>query len=270
MAMALPEGSDPVLSAIDRRGIATVTLNRPQRGNAYDEDLLAALIEGLESLAARPDLRAVVIRGAGKHFQAGADIDWLARASAYPPEQAFAASMATTRAMQLLNEFPHPTLAVVHGACFGGGCGLVCCADVALATPAAVFGLTEVRVGVAPSPISTHMVQAMGLRHTRRYALTGERFDAEEALRIGLIHEIIDEAALEARIEAILDAILLGAPGAITATKRSFLGANGLTLDARAMALLAHESWMQRNSAEGREGTAAHRARRKPAWYPSA
>ena len=171
MTMAPPELVAPVLLAIDPRGVATVTLNRPERGNAYDEALLAALIDGLASLAARPDLRAVVIRGAGKHFQAGADIDWLARASAYPPEQAFAASMATTRAMQMLNEFPHPTLAVVHGACFGGGCGLVCCVDVALATEAAVFGLTEVRVGVAPSPISTHMVHAMGLRHTRRYAL---------------------------------------------------------------------------------------------------
>ncbi len=260
----------PVLLATDRRGIATVTLNRPERGNAYDEDLLAALIEGLEKLAGEAGLRALVIRGAGKHFQAGADIDWLARASAYPPEQAFAASMATTRAMQLLNEFPHPTLAIVHGACFGGGCGLVSCADVALATEAAVFGLTEVRVGVAPSPISTHMVHAMGLRHTRRYALTGERFDAAEALRIGLVHEIVAAGALEARVETILDAILLGAPGAISATKRSFLGANGLMLDARDMALLAHESWMQRNSAEGREGTAAFRARRKPAWYPKA
>ncbi len=93
------------------------------------------------------------------------------------PEQNFAASMATTRAMQLLNEFPKPTIALVHGACFGGGCGMVCCVDVAFATPDALFGLTEVRVGVAPTPISTHMVNAMGLRHTRRYALTGERFE---------------------------------------------------------------------------------------------
>ena len=263
-----PVLSAPVLLAIDPRGIATVTLNRPERGNAYDEDLLAALIEGLAALAARPDLRAVVIRGAGKHFQAGADIDWLARAATYPPERAFNASMATTRAMQLLNEFPHPTLALVHGACFGGGCGVVCCVDVALATPAAVFGLTEVRVGVAPSPISTHMVHAMGLRHTRRYALTGERFDAAEACRIGLVHEVVAADTLEARLGEILDALLLGAPGAISATKRSFLGANGLTLDARQMAMLAHESWMQRNSAEGTEGTAAFKARRKPAWYP--
>ena len=205
--------------------------------------------------------------GAGKHFQAGADINWLGRATAYPPEQNYAASMATTRAMQMLNEFPKPTIALVHGACFGGGCGLVCCVDVAFATPDAIFGLTEVRVGVAPTPISTHMVHAMGLRHTRRYALTGERFDAAEALRIGLVHEIVPADSMEAKLAAVVDAIFLGAPGAIAVTKRSFLGANGLLLDERQMGLLAHESWTQRYSAEGHEGTAAFREKRKPSWY---
>lgn len=256
-----------VLLDIDTRGVAHVTLNRPEVGNAYDEDLLAALIEGLERLKADAAIRAVVIRGAGKHFQAGADINWLARAAEYPPERAYAASMATTKAMQLLNEFPRPTIAVVKGACFGGGIGMVCCVDVAFATPDAQFGITEVRVGVAPTPISTHMVHAMGLRHTRRYALTGERFGAEEACRIGLVHEVVAADAIEARVGEVLDAVFLSAPGAIAMTKQSFLGANGLLLDERRMALLAHESWTQRNSAEGHEGTAAFRAKRRPGWY---
>jgi methylglutaconyl-CoA hydratase len=257
----------PVLLHTDARGVATATLNRPERGNAYDEAMLAALCEGLEQLAADKAVRVVVIRGAGKHFQAGADITWLERAASYPPEQAFAASMATARTMKLLNELNKPTIAVVHGACFGGGCGLICCVDIALATPEAIFGITEVRVGVAATPISTHMVNAMGLRHTRRYALTGERFDAEEALRIGLVHEVIPTERMEARLAEILDAIFLSAPGAIATTKRSFLEANRLTLDAREMAMLAHESWLQRASAEGREGTAAFRERRRPSWY---
>ena len=261
---ALP---DPVVIAIDPRGVATATLNRPERGNAYDEDMLAALIDGLLRLRDDPAVRALVIRGAGRHFQAGADLGWLARAAAYPPEQAYAASMGTVRAMQRLNEFPKPTIALVHGACFGGGCGLVCCADVALATPDAIFGLTEVRVGVAPSPISTHMVSAMGLRATRRYALTGERFDAAEARRIDLVHEVVPAERIEARLAEVLDAIFLSAPGAMAATKASFLGANGLLLDERAMALLAHESWTQRASAEGREGLAAFRDKRRPGWY---
>ena len=258
---------NPVLLDTDARGVATVTLNRPEIGNAYDEDMLGALINGLERLAPDPNVRCLVIRGAGKHFQTGADINWLHRATRYPPEQNFAASMATTRACQLLNEFPKPTIAVVHGACFGGGCGMVCCVDVAFATPDAIFGLTEVRVGVAPTPISTHMVHAMGLRHTRRYALTGERFDAQEAMRIGLVHEVVPAERIEEKLAAVLDAIFLGAPGAITVTKRSFLGANGWLLTERESATLAHESWTQRHSPEGQEGTAAFREKRKPAWY---
>jgi methylglutaconyl-CoA hydratase len=262
--------NDSVRLSVDAAGVATVLLNRPEVGNAYDEAMLAALIAGLERLAPDEGVRALVLRGAGRHFQAGADINWLGRATRYPPDQNYAASLATTRACQLLNEFPKPTIAVVKGACFGGGCGIVCCADVALATPDAVFGITEVRVGVAPTPISTHMVNAIGLRQTRRYALTGERFDAAEACRIGLVHEVVAAEAMEAKIAAVLDAVMAGAPGAIAMTKRSFLAANGLLLDERAMATLAQEGADQRASAEGREGTAAFREKRRPSWYDGA
>jgi len=257
----------PVLLAVDSRGVATVTLNRPSVGNAYNAALLDGVIAGLTQLAPDPTIRALVIRGAGKHFQAGADIRWLNEVAAYPPAENYAASLATTRAMQLLNEFPKPTIAMVHGACFGGGVGIVCCVDVAFATPDSQFGITEIRVGVAPTPISTHMVNAIGLRHTRRYALTGERFDAKEAERIGLIHEVVAADAMEAKLETVLDAIFLGGPTAISMTKRSFLGANGLLLEEREVAMLSHEGWTQRHSPEGREGTAAFREKRKPSWY---
>ncbi|MBY0330404.1 MAG: enoyl-CoA hydratase/isomerase family protein [Acetobacteraceae bacterium] len=257
----------PVLLSVDARGIATVTLNRPQVGNAYNAALLTGLVEGMERLRADPAVRAVVIRGAGRHFAAGADINWLAEVAEYPPERAFEASLLTTRAMGMLNEFPRPTLALVQGAAFGGGCGIVCCVDVALAAPEAIFGLTEVRVGVAPTPISTHMVHAMGLRQARRYAVTGERFDAAEALRIGLVHEVVPADRIEARLATVLEEVLLAAPGAAAVTKASMLGANGLTLDRRAMESLAQEGWMQRASTEGREGLAAFRAKRRPAWF---
>ncbi|MGG5808001.1 enoyl-CoA hydratase-related protein [Falsiroseomonas sp. CW058] len=256
----------PILLTRDARGIAHVTLNRPARGNAYDGAMLAALTEGLEGLAGDGTLRALVIRGAGRHFQAGADLDWQASMTGAPPEQAYAASMGTTRAMKLLNEFPRPTFALIRGACFGGGVGMVCCVDVALATPEASFGITEVRVGVAPSPISTHMVNALGLRQARRYALTGERFDAAEALRIGLVHEVVPAEAIEARLDHILAETLLSAPNATAVAKRSLLEANGVTLDGRAMMALAHESWAQRASAEAREGLSAFREKRKPGW----
>jgi len=257
---------DPVLISRDARGIVTATLNRPEVGNAYDAALLEALIAGLERLATEATVRALVIRGAGRHFAAGADINWLAEVAEYPPARAFEASLATTRAMQLLNEFPRPTLAVIQGACFGGGAGIACCVDVALATPAAQFGITEVRVGVAPTPISPQMAQALGLRQARRYAITGERFGAEEAARIGLVHEVVPAEAIEARLEVILAAILLGGPAAQAMTKASLLGANGALIDARQMAMLAHEGWTQRATAEGREGIAAFREKRPPAW----
>ncbi|MDR3533390.1 MAG: enoyl-CoA hydratase-related protein [Rhodopila sp.] len=259
-----------VLLSTDARGVATVTLNRPEVGNAYNAAMLDALIQGLTDLAADPAVRCLVIRGAGKHFQAGADIRWLGEVAHYPPAENYAASIATTRAMQLLNEFPKPTIALVHGACFGGGVGIVCCVDVAFATPDSQFGITEIRVGVAPTPISTHMVNAIGLRQTRRYALTGERFDAKEAERIGLIHEVVPDVEMEAKLALVVDAVFLGSPTAIAMTKSSFLGANGLMLDERQISMLAHEGWTQRHSPEGREGTTAFREKRKPSWYKPA
>jgi methylglutaconyl-CoA hydratase len=257
----------PVLVSIDARGVATATLNRPKVGNAYNADLLHAFINGLTPLATDPKVRALVIRGAGKHFQAGADINWLNEATDYPPQQNYEASVLTTNAMRALNEFPKPTIAVIHGGCFGGGVGIACCVDVAFCTPDAIFGISEVRVGVSPTPISTYMIGAIGLRQTRRYALTGERFGAEEACRIGLVHEVVAADAMEAKLAAVLDACFLSAPGAMAVTKDSFLGANNLKLSDREVALLAHEGWMQRHSAEGHEGTSAFREKRTPAWY---
>jgi methylglutaconyl-CoA hydratase len=236
------------LLATDGRGVATLTLNRPEVANAYDEGLLRSLTAALERLADDAEVRALVIRGAGRHFQAGADINWLNHLSRQGPEENYTASIVTVRFSKVLNELPKPTIAVIHGGCFGGGCGIACCVDVALATPDAIFGISEVRHGIAPTPISTHMVNAIGIRQARRYALTGERFGSDEALRIGLVHEVVPREHMEARVAQVLDAIILGAPGAIARTKLSMLGANDMLLDQRAAELLAHEGWMQRQS----------------------
>ena len=172
--------------------------------------------------------------------------------------------MATTRAMQMLNEFPKPTIALVHGACFGGGCGLVCCVDLALATPDAIFGLTSCGSASRRRRFPRTWCMRWGCGTPAATPCAGERFDAAEALRIGLVHEIVPADSMDAKLAAVLDAIFLGAPEAIAVTKRSFLGANGLLLDERQMSLLAHESWTQRHSGEGHEGTAAFREKRKP------
>jgi methylglutaconyl-CoA hydratase len=235
--------------------------------NAYDETLLRGLTGVLDELGQDDAVRALVIRGAGRHFQAGADINWLNSLSRQGPQENYVASIVTVRFSKTLNELPKPTIAVIHGACFGGGVGIACCVDVALATPDALFAISEVRHGIAPTPISTHMVNAIGLRQTRRYAVTGERFGADEALRIGLVHEVVAAERVEARLAEVLDSILLGAPAAIARTKLSVLGSNGLLLDEREVELLAHEGWMQRQSPEGQEGTTAFREKRKPGWY---
>ena len=259
--------TDIVRLEIDARGVATATLNRPAVHNAYNLDMLEALILGLEQVAADPRARCLVIRGAGRNFQAGADIKWLNGLGRGAFDANHHASLMTTRAMQRLNEFPKPTIALIRGACFGGGCGIVCCVDVALATPDARFGITEVRVGVAPTPISTHMVNAIGLRHTRRYALTGETFDAMEAQRIGLVHEVVEESAIEAKLATIVDAIYRSGPGAMADTKRSFLLANNLLLNEGQVGTLSLEGAVRRAGAEGLEGTAAFAEKRLPSWY---
>jgi methylglutaconyl-CoA hydratase len=255
-----------LLLAVDARGVATVTLNRPELGNAYDGEMLEGLIAGMAQLAADPAIRALVIRGAGRNFQTGADIHWLSAAAEAEPEAALAASRLTTEAIRRLNEFPRPTFAVIQGACFGGGIGIACCVDVALCTPETRFGISEVRVGMVPTPISTHMVHAMGLRHARRYAITGERFGAEEACRIGLVHEVVAAEAMDARLDAILSETLLSAPQGVAVAKASMLRATGWLLDDRTVTELAHESWMQRASKEGKEGLAAFKQKRKPSW----
>ena len=259
--------TDLVMLDTDARGVATATLNRPKTGNAYNLEMLEQMLAGLSRLAADPAVRCLVLRGAGRHFQVGADINWLNEAGRYKPEQAFAASLTTVRAVAALNEFPKPTIAVIQGGCFGGGVGLACCADVALARPDAMFGITEVRVGTAPTPISTHLVNAIGFRQARRYAITGERFGAEEACRIGLVHEVVATDRMEARIGEIVDAVLRGAPGAIAIIKRALLADNLLTLSDSQMRLMAFEHNAARNSAEGQEGTASYAEKRLPAWY---
>ncbi len=256
----------PLLLERDTRGVATLVFNRPERGNAYDGALLTVFAEMVQALAADPDLRVLVLRGAGRHFQCGADLHWMAEVATASPEQGLEASRASVAAFRLLHEFPRPTVALVQGACFGGGCGFLCCVDIALSVPEAIFSLAEVRAGVAPTPISTQLVQAIGARQARRYALTGERFDAAEALRIGLLHEVVPADALEARLEALVGEILAAAPQATTVTKASLLVANDLLLDAERASTLAEESWRQRASDEGKEGLEAFRQKRLPFW----
>jgi len=256
-----------VLAAIDQRGVATVTLNRPEVHNAYDEQVIEGLVTRLGEIADEPQVRALVLRGNGRHFQAGADLDCLRRLGSASPEHNLAFSLRTTEAMRRLNAFPRPTLALVHGACYGGGVGLVACCDIALATRSASFALTEVRWGVIPAPIIPQLCAAMGVRSLRRYAVTGERFTARDALRLGLIHEICPDDGLDAAAQPILDALLQSAPEAVAQSKLLLLEEAGLLLSEQRVRELALQAAAKRASPEAAEGLGAFLAKRRASWY---
>jgi methylglutaconyl-CoA hydratase len=256
-----------VLSALDERGIATLTLNRPEVHNAYNGAMIDALVEEVGALAADPRVRLLVLRANGRHFQAGADLAWLREVAGYTLEDNVAFSRRTTLAMRALNAFPRPTLVLVQGACYGGGVGMVACCDVAIASASARFALTEVRWGVIPAPIIPQLCAAMGVRSLRRYGITGEPFDAEEARRIGLIHEVCADDALDQAAAPIIEASLQSAPEAARASKALVLAQAGLELSDQQVEALAVQAAARRASAEAAEGLASFREKRAPSWY---
>ncbi len=260
--------SGPVLWRVDARGVAHVTLNRPDVYNAYNSELIGGLLEAYEGLADKP-LRGVLLTGAGKNFQAGADLKWLDTVRTSSPEENVRVSRRTAEAVQRLNLLPVPTVALVQGACFGGGTGIIAACDIVIAADNAVFSIAEVRVGVAGTIIVPQLNDAIGLRQVRRYALTGERFDADEARRIGLVHEVVPLSELEAAGERMIGHILASAPEAVAETKRSAMRFAWSDLDAKTFTALIDSHAARRQSAEAQEGLAAFRDKRPPGWAPA-
>jgi len=260
--------SDPVLWSIDERAVARVTLNRPEVYNAYNGELIAALLKTYDALAAKSP-RAVVIAGKGKNFQAGADIKWLDAVRRSSPQENLRASRMTAEAVQRLNLIPVPTIALVQGACFGGGTGIVSACDIVIAADNAKFSIAEVRIGVAGTIIIPQLNDAIGLRQVRRYALTGERFDAKEAHRIGLVHEIVPLDELEAAGERIVNELLTNGPDAVAQTKICALRSAWSHLDDAAFAALIEAHSAKRQSAEAAEGFAAFLQKRPARWIPT-
>lgn len=260
--------SDVVLCSIDRRGVATVTLNRPERNNAYNGEVIRALIDRFGELAQDPAVRVVVIRGNGKHFQAGADLAWLKDIGGLSPLENIEVSRRTASAIQGLTEFPKPTIALIHGGCFGGGTGIAAAADIVIASDDAVFSITEARWGVMAGIIIPHLNAAIGLRNVRRYALTCERFGAEAARDMGLVHQVCPAGGLDAAAAPVIDALLMAAPEALAETKRRALVEAGLDLSGAHFTELVEEHALKRQSTEAAEGLASFLEKRPPSWYP--
>ena len=264
----MTQDGGPVMWSVDARGVARVTLNRPEVYNAYNGDMIAALLETYDALT-KHELRAVVISGKGKNFQAGADIKWLDSVRRASPQDNLRASRMTADAVQRLNWLPVPTIALVHGACFGGGTGMISACDIVIAADNTMFSIAEVRIGVAGTIIVPQLNDAISLRQVRRYALTGERFDALEARRIGLVHEVVPLAELETAGERIVGHLLANGPDAVAKTKLCALRAGWSHLDERAFAALIDAHAEKRRSDEAAEGFAAFLEKRPPRWAPA-
>jgi methylglutaconyl-CoA hydratase len=256
----------PVLWAIDERGVARVVLNRPEVNNAYDGSLIEGLLAAMDAVAGAPVLRAVVISGTGKHFQAGADLNWIDAVRRSSPQDNVRASRATAEAVWRLNATPVPTVALVQGGCFGGGTGLIAACDVVIAADNAMFSIAEVRWGLTAAIIIPQLADAIGVRQLRRYALTGERFGAAEARRIGLVHEVVPLAELAAAGERIVDHLLANAPEAIADTKALALARGFGRSDEATFGRLVDSHAAKRQSAEAAEGLASFFEKRAARW----
>lgn len=261
--------SEPIiLTERDPRGVVTVRLNRPEVNNAYNGELVDALIEGLDALRDDPSVRVLVIRGNGRHFQAGADLSWLNSVGQRSEADNRRVSERTASLVKHLNEFPKPTVALIHGACVGGGTGIAASCDVVIASEDAMFAVSEARWGVVAHIIFPQLNAAIGARQVRRYALTCERFDAATAQQLGLVHELCATGQLDATAKKIIDNLLKAAPQAQMDTKRSVMQCAGDQMSADTFDSLVQQHSDKRQTDEAAEGTASFMEKRDPSWYP--
>jgi methylglutaconyl-CoA hydratase len=260
--------ADSLRFEVDDRGVATMTLNRPEVRNAFDHDLVERLGARLMEVRERDDIRALVVTGAGDCFSAGADVNWMRSMVDAGEEDNLEDALGLADLMGALHDLGKPTVARVNGHAFGGGVGLVACCDIAIASTDAKFSLSEVRLGLIPAVISPYVLDAIGVRHGRRFFLSGEVMSAKKARRIGLVHEITRGDRLDEAIEHQLSMLLLGGPAAMRECKALIAMVDGHAMSAdRALRRRTAELIAQlRVTEEGQEGLRAFLEKRRPAW----
>jgi methylglutaconyl-CoA hydratase len=248
-------------------GIATVTINRPDKRNALDALTIEGLTEAFETLHGADHVRLVFLRGAGPAFCAGGDFDWTAQATQLTEDDNRADAMTLAHMVKRLFDIPAVTIALVHGPAFGGGAGLVAACDYAVVVKSAQFAFSEVKAGLTPSVVAPYIVDAIGPRAARALFVTGRTFDAEEALRIGLVHEVAgDLRGLEAAATRLAQEVMAAGPEAVQEARRLVFEVWGRPIDHGLMEHTAKSLAGRRVSEEAREGIAAFQARRKPSW----
>ena len=255
-----------VLTEIDSRGVARVTLNRPEKHNAFDEVMIAELRGAFDNLAGNAAVRVVIIDSLGKNFSAGADLAWMKRMAQYNYEDNLQDARLLAGMLRALHEMPQPTIARVQGGAYGGAVGLVSCCDMAVAAEAAKFALTEVKIGLIPATISPYVMRAIGERASRRYFTTAESFTAKEAYRLGLVSEVVDPDQLDVAVSALVDALLANGPEAVMAAKRLVTDLSGRLIDEALIEDTCERIAGIRVSEEGQDGLGAFLNKRSPRW----
>ena len=245
--------------------VTALTLDRPEVHNAFDEALIAALIAAFTEASADDKVRAVVLRANGKSFSAGADLNWMKRMAGFSEVENLADAKRLAELLRVIDTCSKPVIARVHGNAFAGAIGLVACCDLVVAVPEAEFAVTEVRLGLIPAVISPYLIRAMGARQARRWFLTAERFTAEQAQLMNLVHEVVDAGELDACVMHWLDAIQKAGPNALAAAKQ-LVAAVDAAPDAAVIEDTAKRIAAIRASAEGKEGVTAFLEKRKPDW----
>ncbi|MCL1143947.1 enoyl-CoA hydratase-related protein [Shewanella gaetbuli] len=250
---------------INPNGVGELILNRVDKHNAFDEVMIFEMITAIETMAKSSACKMLILRANGKHFSAGADLNWMRKQAKMDFAQNLADAHELAKLMQVLDTFPKPTIALVNGAAFGGALGLICCCDIAIANPKASFCLSEVKLGLIPAVISPYVVRAMGNRQARRYMLTAEKFSADVALQQQVIHQIADD--LEAAAQPFIDAFIANSPQALSWVKTLVSHLESGVIDEQTLAYTSEQIAQIRVTSEGQEGLNAFFEKRSPAWH---
>jgi methylglutaconyl-CoA hydratase len=257
--------SDMLLQNTDQ-GVHTITLNRPEIRNAFNDVLIGEIHQAFDAVSRRSDVRCVVLAANGPAFCAGGDLNWMRRMADYTREQNLADAQALAQMLHTLDQCPHPTIARVQGDVFAGGLGLLAACDVVVSSDSATFCLSEVKIGLIPATISPYVVRAIGARAARRYFMTAERFSAAEAHRIGLVHESVPADQLDATVQTLVRTLCANSPMAVRDAKRLVDTVAAQAIDEALIARTVAGIADSRASVEGKEGVQAFLDKRKPNW----
>ncbi|PIW09944.1 MAG: enoyl-CoA hydratase [Comamonadaceae bacterium CG17_big_fil_post_rev_8_21_14_2_50_60_13] len=251
---------------IQTGAVATVTLNRPEVRNAFNDEVITELTQAFTQLGQDPQVRAIVLAAEGPAFCAGADLNWMRRMADYTHAENLADAAALAEMLRVIYTCPKPTVARIQGDVYAGGMGLVAVCDIAVSVDTANYCLSEVKLGLYPATISPYVIRAMGARAAHRYFLTAERFDAAEALRMGFVHAVVSPAQLDDKVDELTKALVSASPNAVKECKTLLHDVAGQDIDATLIALTVEGIASIRASLEGKEGVQSFLQKRKPSW----